>query len=138
MLRGEPALVHLISQRNGEKASYYSAVRLETGEAVREWLSGPGLNLRLVNLPGYSPDFNADEAVWGWIREEATGNICLGTMASVQESERFSRRPVQQEGRGQASLRDRPAIKSRGVPAKLPSRAPAPPKCTSHIGFSLV
>ena len=33
----------------------------------------------LFNLPGYSPDFNADEAVWGWAREEATGNLCLGT-----------------------------------------------------------
>ena len=46
---------------------------------------GLGLNLRLVNLPGYSPDFNADEAIWGWVREEATGNQCLGTKALVQE-----------------------------------------------------
>ncbi len=28
------------------------------GEVMREYL-------RLVNLPGYSPDFNADEAIWG-------------------------------------------------------------------------
>ena len=55
------------------------------GEAVREYLRTPGLELRLVNLPGYSPDFNADEAVWGWAREEATGNLCLGTKALVQE-----------------------------------------------------
>ena len=45
----------------------------------------PGLNLRLVDLPGYSPDFNADEAIWGWVREEATGNLCLGTKTLVQE-----------------------------------------------------
>ena len=45
----------------------------------------PVLNLRLVNLPGYSPDFNADEAIWGWAREETTGNLCLGTRAAVQE-----------------------------------------------------
>ena len=38
-----------------------------------------------MNLPGYSRDFNADEAVWGWAREEATGNLCLGTKALVQE-----------------------------------------------------
>ena len=44
-----------------------------------------GLGLRLVNLPGYSPDFNADEAIWGWAREEATGNLCLGSRAAVQE-----------------------------------------------------
>ncbi len=55
------------------------------GEAVREYLRTPGLALRLVNLPGYSPDFNAAEAVWGWAREEATGNLCLGTKALVQE-----------------------------------------------------
>ena len=55
------------------------------GEAVREYLRTPDLNLRLVNLPGYSPDFNADEAIWGWAREEATGNLCLGSRAMVQE-----------------------------------------------------
>ena len=92
VFRGEPALVDSTSPRYGEKASYYSAVCLETGEvewmelegnsnsetsaafleqlrerhggrlnviwdnapahrgeAVREWLSKPGVNLRLVN-----------------------------------------------------------------------------------------
>ena len=126
VLRGEPALVDSSSPRYGEKASYYSAVCLETGEvewmelegnsnagtsaafltqlrqrhpgplnviwdnapahrgeAVREYLRTPGL--WLVNLPGYSPDFNADEAIWGWAREEATGNLCLGSKAAVQE-----------------------------------------------------
>ena len=128
VLKGKPALVNSTSPRYGEKASYYSAVCLETGEvewmdlegnsnsgtsaafldrlrqrhsgpldviwdnapahrgeAVREYLRAPGLELRLVNLPGYSPDFNADEAIWGWVREEATGNLCLGTKALVQE-----------------------------------------------------
>ena len=128
VLRGEPALVDSTSPRYGEKASYYSAVCLETGEvdwmelegnsnsgtsaafleqlrerhsgrlnviwdnapahrgeAVRDYLRTPRLNLQLMNLPGYSPDFNADEAIWGWAREEATGNLCLGTKALVQE-----------------------------------------------------
>ena len=39
----------------------------------------------LVNLPGYGPDFNPDEVIWGWPREEATGNLCLGTKAAVRE-----------------------------------------------------
>ena len=128
VLKGEPALVDSTSPRYGEKASYCSAVCLETGEVewmelegnsnsatsvafleqlrnryagrlnviwdnapahrgetMREYLRTPGLNLRLVNLPGYSPGFNADEAVWGWAREEATGNLCLGNRAAVQE-----------------------------------------------------
>ncbi len=128
VLKGEPALVDSTSPRRGEKASYYSAVCLETGEvevmellgnsnaetstaflmqlrekhtgplnvlwdnapahhgdALRAYLATPGLCLRLVNLPGYSPDFNADEAIWDWAREEVTANLCLGTKAAVQE-----------------------------------------------------
>ena len=55
------------------------------GDALRTYLTTPGLHLRLVNLPSYSPDFNADEAIWGWVRQEATANLCLGTRAAVRE-----------------------------------------------------
>jgi transposase len=125
--KGEPALVDSSSPRYGEKASYYSAVCLETGEvevmelegnsssqtsaaflrqlrehhcgpllviwdngpahagdAVREYLTTPHLGLRLVRLPAYSPDYNGDEAIWKWVREEVTANRCLGTKARVQ------------------------------------------------------
>ena len=36
-------------------------------------------------MPAYSPDFNADEAIWAWVREEVTANTCLGSKAAVQE-----------------------------------------------------
>lgn len=55
------------------------------GDALRSYLATPDLRLRLVNLPGYSPDYNADEAIWAWIREEVTANTCLGTKANVRE-----------------------------------------------------
>ena len=55
------------------------------GEAIRNYLTTPDLQLRLVALPAYSPDFNADEAIWDWAREEVTANECLGTKAKVQE-----------------------------------------------------
>jgi len=127
VLKGEPALVGSTSPRYGEKASYYSAVCLETGEveameldgnscaetsvsflqhlranhaapliviwdngpahggdAIRTYLATPDVRLRLVRLPAYSPDFNPDEAIWGWIREEVTANTCFGTKAKVQ------------------------------------------------------
>ncbi len=127
VLKGEPALVDSTSPRYGEKASYYSAVCLETGEveameidgnscsetsvaflqqlranhaepliviwdngpahggdAVRAYLTTPDVRLRLVRLPAYSPDFNPDEAIWGWIREEVTANTCFGTKAEVR------------------------------------------------------
>jgi transposase len=128
VLKGEPALVDSTSPRYGEKASYYSAVCLETGaveylpldgtssaetsvaflrhlqarqtapliviwdngpahggEPLRAYLRTPDLRLRLVRLPASSPDFNADEHIWGWIREEVTANTCFGTAATVRE-----------------------------------------------------
>ena len=128
VLRGEPALVDSTSPRFGEKATYYSAICLETGEvlampvegntnaetsvaflqllrekysepliviwdngpahrgeAMRTYLSTPVLKLRLVALPPYSPDFNPDEAIWDWVREEVTANTCFGTAIKVFE-----------------------------------------------------
>jgi transposase len=127
VLRGEPALVDSTSPRYGEKASYSSAVCVETGEVevmalagtsnaetsasflkqlrghhaaplvvfwdngpahggdpLRAYLATPDLRLRLVRLPAYSPDFNADEPLWGWTREEVTANTCFGTAAKVR------------------------------------------------------
>ena len=178
VLKGKPALVDSNSPRYGEKASYYSAVCLETGEvewmelegnsnsgtsvafltqlkekrpgplrviwdnapahrgeAVREYLRTPELELRLVNLPGYRPDFNADEAIWGWAREEATGNLCLGSRAAVQER-------VGKFLAGLSSRKDEVRRRCRTVlqsrTETLPPRFPAPGKCTSHLGFGLV
>lgn len=128
VLKGTPALVDSTSPRYGEKASYYSAVCLETGEveafplegnsnaetsvaflrqlrahhaeplvvfwdngpahggdALRDYLATPDLQLRLVRLPAYSPDFNADEHIWAWVREEVTANTCFGTATTVRE-----------------------------------------------------
>jgi transposase len=129
VLRGQPALVDSTSPKLSDKATYYSAICLETGEVeamtvmenctaetslaflkqlrnnhhemliviwdnspahhgpeIRAYLTTPGLNLRLVALPAYSPDFNADEAIWDWVREEGTANTCFGTAAKVRET----------------------------------------------------
>lgn len=56
------------------------------GPGVQDYLTTPDLNLRLVALPAYSPDFNSDEAIWDWVREEATANTCFGTAAKVRET----------------------------------------------------
>ncbi|MBI4337911.1 MAG: transposase [Chloroflexi bacterium] len=55
------------------------------GDTLRAYLSTPDVRLRLVNLPAYSPDFNGDEAIWDWARDEVTANACLGTKAKVRE-----------------------------------------------------
>ncbi len=127
VLKGTPALVDSTSPRYGEKASYYSAVCLETGEVeamplegnsnadtsvtflqqlraqhtaplvifwdnapahggapLRDYLRTPDLRLRLIRLPAYSPDFNADEHIWAWVRQEVTANTCFGTADKVR------------------------------------------------------
>ena len=55
------------------------------GSEIRQYLTTPDLRLRLVALPAYSPDFNPDEAIWGWARAEVTANTCFGTTAKVRE-----------------------------------------------------
>ena len=45
---------------------------------MRSYLTTPDLQLRLVALPAYSPDFNADEAVWDWARRRGHGQRMPG------------------------------------------------------------
>ena len=182
VLKGEPALVDSTSPRWGEKASYYSAVCLETGEVewmelegnsnsatsaaflrqLREQHAGPltvigdnspahrgdvlraylattGLRLRLVNLPGYSPDFNADEAIWNWVRQEVTANLCLGAKSAVREKVNnfFTQLAGWLATRGQTALPDRAPNQRRRTAGQGPCRPSSPYKCRSHLGISL-
>ena len=109
------------------------------GDAIRAYLTTPNLNLRLVNLPSYSPDFNADEAIWGWVRQEATANQCLGTRATVREKVGGFFTELTQR-RDEVKRRCRTVLqgKSRQIDWRHPSRPSPPRKCRSHLRFSLV
>ena len=78
-------LTQLTERHTGPLTVIWDNAPAHREEAEREFLRTQCLDLWLVNLPGYSPDFNADEAVWGWARVEATGNLCLETKALAQE-----------------------------------------------------
>lgn len=56
------------------------------GPELREYLRTPGVQLRLVALPPYSPDYNADEAIWKWARAEVTANTCWGTAQRLHDA----------------------------------------------------
>ena len=56
----------------------------QRGEELRTYLATPELRLRLLALPAYSPDYNADEAIWKWARAEVTANTCWGTAERVR------------------------------------------------------
>ena len=139
VLKGKPALVDSNSPRYGEKASYYSAVCLETGEV--EWMelegnSNSGTSVAfLTQLKEKHP--GPLRVIWDNApahRGEATGNLCLGSRAAVRER-------VGKFLAGLSSRKDevrrrcRTVLQSRAE--TLPPRFPAPSKCTSHLGFGL-
>jgi transposase len=78
-------LRQLVAHQPGPLIVVWDNAPAHHGDALRAYLATPDLALRLVNLPGYSPDFNADEAIWDWAREDVTANTCLGTKAKVRE-----------------------------------------------------
>ena len=108
------------------------------GEAIRAYLTTPGLNLHLVNLPSYSPDCNADEAIGaGHVRMRpptVPGHPCR----SAGDGGRLFRPPVQPSGGSQAPLPDRAASTSGTTDWQLSSRHSPPCKCRFHLGFGLV
>ena len=108
------------------------------GDALRAYLVTSDLHLRLVNLPGYSPDFNAAEAIWDWAREEVTANLCLGTKAAVREKlgHFFAQSAYHRE---EVAKRCRTASQTRAEALLRPPQA-SPNYAIhveSHFGFSL-
>ena len=88
-------------------------------------------------LPGYSPDFNGDEAIWGWAREEATGNLCLGSRAKVQERVGSFLAGLASRG-NEVRRRCRTVLQSRAE-ALLPNSQPdSPPQANAHPTLALV
>lgn len=180
MLKGQPDPVDSTCPRWGEKASYYSAVCLETGEtehmdltgtsssatsttflrqlranhpepliviwdngpahggdAVRDYLATPDLGLRVLRLPADSPDFNPDEAIWAWAREEVTANTCLGTKAAVQERmQQFFADFAVRTAEVQSRCRRKLQALAEEVPITPPETPPHAP-CVVPIGASV-
>ena len=81
------------------------------GEEMRGYLRTPELELRLVNLPGYSPDFNADEAVWGWERGGHWQCVPGKQGGGSGEGGQIPGRAGQPERGSETALPDHPAIK---------------------------
>ncbi len=78
-------LQQLRAKHSGQLIVIWDNGPAHRGPAIREYLATPDLHMRLVALPAYSPDFNADEAIWNWAREEVMANTCFGTAAKVRD-----------------------------------------------------
>jgi transposase len=77
-------LQHLRAHHTAPLVVIWDNAPAHGGEPLRDYLRTPDLRLRLVRLPAYSPDFNADEHIWAWVREEVTATTCFGTAAKVR------------------------------------------------------
>ena len=113
------------------------------GDALRTYLTTPGLNLRLVNLPSYSPDFNApifDQSrhlglgASGGNRQCVPGNPCRGT----GKGRRLFHPSGPPSGGSQAALSDHPSGSRRTTHRPPPRRSYHHGECRFHSGFSLV
>ncbi|HSH78378.1 MAG TPA: transposase [Herpetosiphonaceae bacterium] len=80
-----PFLTQLRANHAAPRISIWDNSPVHGGEAMRTYLETPDLDMQVCRLPAYSPDFNADEAIWAWVREDVTANTCLGTTSAVQE-----------------------------------------------------
>ena len=102
---------------------------------MRAYLTKPSQNLRLVNLSSYSPDFNPDQAIWGWARQEMTANLCLGTRAAVRESVRELFTDLSHR-REEVKRRCRTALRAKADESIGGTRANS--LCTANVVFTLV
>ena len=124
------------------------------GEAVREYLRTPGLDLRLVNprlhegrlcrgtartstpmrRSGAGRERACPREDGGGHRQSLPGK----QGGSAGEGRQLPGRAGQPERRGETALPDSPAIKGRSTPERLPAGITTPGKCASHLGFGLV
>ena len=112
------------------------------GDALRTYLTTPGLRLRLVNLPSYSPDFNApifDQSRYLGLgaprgnRQCVPGNPCRST----GKGRRLFHPSGPPPARSQATMSHHPSGSCRRTGRQRPSRSSRPRKCRFHLGLGL-
>ena len=112
------------------------------GDTRRAHLATPESRLGPVNprchegrhCPAIAQTSTADEAIWGWVRQEVAANLCLGAKAAVQDKvgDLFARL-ADRRGRSQAAMPDRAPSTNR----KRPNRFSPHCRCVSHLDCSL-
>ena len=63
MTEAKPSLKHLRGRHTAPLVVFWHNAPAHGGGPPRAYFATPDLHVRLVRLPAYSPDFNADEAI---------------------------------------------------------------------------
>jgi transposase len=75
------------------------------GDPLRTYLTTPNLGILLVRLPAYSPDYNADEAIWDWAQKRGHRQYLSGDKGGrPRAGRRLLCEFAGAQGGGQASL----------------------------------
>jgi transposase len=70
-------LKHLLRQIAGKLLIIWDGLPAHRGQTVKQMLSdGAAKRLHLECLPGYAPDLNPDEGVWGYLKTVELANVC--------------------------------------------------------------
>lgn len=91
-------LQHLKRQLGGPLLVVWDGAPIHRSRVVTEFLTtDQGAGIELLPLPGYAPDCNPDEGVWGWTKR-ALGNLSVPNLATLRPElrktlERLRRRP---------------------------------------------
>ena len=59
---------------------------------VRAYLEGLKGDIQIEPLPGYAPELNPVEYIWGYLKRHEVGNLCAESFASLSD---FARRRLQ-------------------------------------------
>jgi transposase len=85
-------LKHLLREVQGKIVLIWDGAPIHRCKEVKAFLSeGGAKRLRLVRLPGYSPEWNPDEGVWtdtaepcsNWLKRNL-GNVCCRNLTELQ------------------------------------------------------
>lgn len=78
-------LKHLLRQMSGKLLLIWDGLPAHRGEVVKAFLrQGAVGRLHLERLPGYAPDLNPDEGVWGYLKTVELANVCCHDLAELR------------------------------------------------------
>lgn len=78
-------LKHLLRQIAGKLLIIWDGLPAHRGQAVKQFLNqGGAKRIYLERLPGYAPDLNPDEGVWGYLKSVEMGNLCCHDLGQLR------------------------------------------------------
>ncbi len=85
----DEALIQFLSELNHLEqrpvALIWDGLPSHRSGRMREWLASQRSWLSVEQLPGYAPDLNPTEQVWGNLKANELANLCSDTIAEVAD-----------------------------------------------------